>query len=199
MAFILISCGGDDRATAPAAPDVAPAVSADLKFKGHERLLNDIAQALELPPDQVCNELGKYSCTEDVHSVILGGVKPYSHGIYTPLPRPTVTTPIATQRVAMSGCVERVDRDQAGDQAVIFGDLPVDEAGKLVDIEGAAVTSALQVLYKRALQRLARPHELEHLRRLYREIEATGDPQPARSWAILSCTMVLTTVEQLFY
>ena len=55
------------------------------------------------------------------------------------------------------------------------------------------------MLYKRSLLRPPTAQEQGHLRQLYRDIEADGQGQPARDWAVLSCFSVLTSMEGLFY
>jgi hypothetical protein len=101
------------------------------------------------------------------------------------------------ERVVLSACVARADRDlAAGDAAVIYRGLA---AGEAVDPAGPEVTGALTTLYRRALLRDPKPRELEHLRGLYRDLSADGLPGATRDWAVLSCFSVLTSVEALFY
>ncbi|MCK6549457.1 hypothetical protein L6R52_26695 [Myxococcota bacterium] len=172
---------------------------AALRFKRNDRLQADFAQALGLEPGALCNELGQYSCTHYVHTIGLGGVDPYVLGIREPLDVTTITTPLAVERVALAGCQQRVTQDLAnGAGAVIFRDLGVDENGAL-DPDAPAVAAAIDTLYKRAVLRPARPSEVAHLVQLYRDVEGTNQPGPARDWAILACFSVLTTMEALFY
>ncbi|WP_428263277.1 hypothetical protein [Haliangium sp.] len=180
----------------PAGP--APSQKALVKFKGPDRLRNDLGRALELADGEICNELGRYSCTGFVHRVPLGGTAPYDLGLYQPLPQAALTGPLAVERVVMSACVARVDRDLGGDE-VLFGGLALDAAGALVDVDGADVTTAVTRLYERALQRRPEDAELGHLRQLYRDVEAAGGARPARDWAVLACFAVMTSMEQLFY
>lgn len=205
------ACDADRNIGGPPDPGmVSPSLHPQVKFKRSQRLRNDIARALDITPDQVCNELGLYSCTEEVHRVTLGGVSAYDLGLFEPLPTTALTTPMAVERVAMAACVTRVDRDlgldtnidtgnDTGGGALIFEDLDIDERGRLADVQDGAVATAIDTLYKRALQRRASAGEIAHLRRLYGDIESRAAPQPARDWAVLSCFAVLTTMEQLFY
>jgi hypothetical protein len=172
---------------------------ANLKFKGNERIRTDFARALGLDPTDVCKELGAFSCTHLVHQVALGGVEPYFLGLNEPLPFTTVTTPIATERVALAACGNRVDRDLGGsEEALIFVGLDVDASGKLTSHEDPAMAAAVDLLYKRALQREPTDDEVSELTGFYAEVEAKS-AQPARDWAVLSCFAVMTTMEQLFY
>jgi hypothetical protein len=173
---------------------------ATLRFKRSERLRNDFAQALALDPAKLCLELGQYSCTDLVHTIALGGVEPYILGIREPLASTTITTPMAVERVAFAGCVQRVSQDlMKPDSAVIFKGLTIDSNGAIPNIDAPEVASIIDTLYQRILLRPARPSEADHLKQLYNGVLATNEPQPARDWAMLACFSVLTTMESLFY
>lgn len=188
---------GSDGGVPPAPGESA---KANVRFKRNERLKNDIAQALSLPLNQVCLELGQYDCASFVHRIALGGVEPYELAILEPFASTTVTTPIAVERLAFYACERRVSDDLAGPgSAVIFRNLSVDASGKLADVESPPVREALDTLYRRAVQRPIEESEAAHLAELYREIEAGGGGSEARDWAILSCFSALTTMEALFY
>jgi hypothetical protein len=159
----------------------------------------DYANALGLPADQLCKELGQYPCTTFVHPIALGGTDPYGVGLYEPLPFTGMASPIVTERVALSACQVRTTNDlAAGAGAVIWKGVAPDAAGKL-DIESPAVADAIDALYRRTVLRHPTPAELAHLKQLYRDIDATGKPAPGQAWMTLSCFAVLTTVEALFY
>lgn len=177
---------------------LAESEKARVRFKRQGALQADFARALALEPAQICAEVGRYDCF-GVHRVPLGGVEPYTLGINEPVEQTTVTTPLAVDRIALSGCRTRVDLDLAGDQAVIFSGLPVDGAGALSDPSAPEVRAAIDRLYQRFLQRLPAESEAAHLLGLYGDVTAASEPQPARAWAILSCFAVATSVEMLFY
>lgn len=169
-----------------------------VRFKRNERLTVDFGNALGLPYDSLCKELGLYSCSVFVHPLALGGVDPYGSGLYEPLPFTGVTSPIVVDRVALAGCSQRVKADLATPgSAVIFKGVTVVD-GK-VDPASPAAKTALDTLYKRALQRPPTQSELSHLASLNTEIVASGKPEPGRAWLTLSCFAVLTSVESLFY
>ena len=191
--LVIAACGSKSEGEPP------PSVTAKVKFKGNDRLLNDMAQALALDKNEVCNELGRYSCTQFVHKVALGGVAAYEQGLFEPLPAATVTSPIAAERVALSACITRVDRDLGGADPVIFAGLDITRDGKLASVDDKSVGQVIDTLYKRAVQRPARSSEIDHLRQLYRDTEKNGSTQAARDWAVLGCFAVMTTLEQLFY
>lgn len=182
--------GMDDGEPSPTSP------TANVRQKAPRQLRNDFAQALGLPPEQLCEELGGLSCTDEVHTVTLGGVEPDELGIYSPAQHSSATTPIAVERVALAACGRRVDADLAG--APVIFDVPR-EGAALSDVDDPAVTTAITTLYRRALLRDPTPVELAHVRDLYAAVEGTGTDAPARDWAVGTCFAVLTTMESIFY
>jgi hypothetical protein len=198
----LAGCSEEPAPPPPAPPVAGPPASpkAIVRFKDGKRLQRDLARALELPPDALCNELDAYGCF-GVHKVALGGSDAFGIGLYEPLPATGATTPIAADRVVLSACRARVDldlSDPAG--AMIWKGLELTEGGALADAGAEPVGGAIDALYRRALGRGAKPGEIEHHRALYRDVEASGkSARPARDWALLSCFSTLTTMESLFY
>lgn len=183
-------------------PTVPPAQSAKarVRLKRAERLANDFSEALGLSRGELCRELGSYDCVDVVHTLPLGGVEPYDIGIYEPIKEPGVTTPIAMERVALHGCIRRVDRDlSAGASAVIFRGLTVSADGRLADVDAPPVAAALDTLYKRALLRPPTADEVKALVELYRSRAPADATAAARNWMVASCFAVLTTAESLFY
>ncbi|MBK6687565.1 MAG: hypothetical protein IPG45_24040 [Deltaproteobacteria bacterium] len=180
-------------------PVFAESAKANLRIKSNLRLRNDLAQALGLAPNEVCLEMGQYSCTDFVHAVALGGVEPYTLGLNEPQSHTTLTTPIAVERVVMAACTKRALDDLGSAQPVIWKDLGIAADGKLADPGTAGVTNSITTLYQRGLLRDPKAREIEHLTQLYRDLEADGGANPARDWAILTCFSVLTSLEALFY
>ncbi len=177
----------------------APSAKGNVRFKRNERLTVDFGNALGLPYEELCKELGIYSCTMFVHPLALGGVDPYGTGLYEPLPFTGVTSPIVVDRVALAGCTQRVNADLTNPtSAVIFKNITVGPGGK-VDPTSAAAKTALDTLYKRVLLRTPTADEVAHLQKLATDIEATGQPNPGQAWLTLSCFAVITSVESLFY
>lgn len=193
-ADVMVEDGGVNAKDA-AQPGFAESTKANLRFKEVTRIHNDFAQALGLPANEVCLELGQYDC-RTVHAVTLSGVEPYELGLFVPLPSTTVTTPIAVERLAVHGCERRVTMDTDNPSAVIFTGLT---DGAIANLDDPAVTEVIDRLYKRAVLRPATESEIDHLKQLYRDIEATGVDNPARQWAIATCVAVLTSVESVFY
>ncbi len=150
----------------------------------------DLGHALGLQPWELCAELGTRDCVEEAHRITLGGVEPATLGIDAPLPEPSVSAPMAADRVAISACGERYARDKAG-PAVIFGPvLERDNRWRREEVGAALVL--------RMLGRPATEAELDALEALYDTIKDQAD-DPVRSWAVGACVVVTTSTEALFY
>ncbi|ADO67988.1 hypothetical protein [Stigmatella aurantiaca] len=183
-------------------PDAGLARSSrnNLRFKGPERLSADFAAALALPEEQVCNELGRYPCTAQVHRVTLGGVDPYNNELYEPLPATGVTSPLAVDRVALAACTQRVTIDlTTPSSGVLFGHIPLDAQGRLVDRTGTPVKEALTALYQRVLLRDPTAAEVEAFFQLASDIETSSSVQPGRDWMKAACFAVLSSAESVFF
>lgn len=199
-------CSGDDPKKPAPTPTPSPTVdtqpaspTAAVRFKGNEVISNDLSRGLSLEATAICNELGAYSCTDKVHKVTLGGVDPYDRQIYEPFRSTVATTSLAAERVVLSACLERANRDFAdGATPAIFAGLPVD-AGKLTDRHADAVRAAIDALYVKLVQRHASKGEIAALEEHYLAVEASGDATPAKTWAGLACFSVGTSTEFLFY
>lgn len=179
--------------------EIAQSSKGVVRFKRNVRMTVDFAQSLGLTTAEVCNELGQYPCTTLVHALNLGGVDPYGSGLFEPLPFTGITSPIVADRVALAACTTRVTRDQTAPLFGLIYKFAPDAAGKIANLEGSDVNLALDTLYQRTLLRDPTTQEKAHLKQLYRDIEATGKPDPAKAWMILSCFTVTTSVEFLFY
>ena len=169
---------------------------ARVKYKSGARYANDLAAALELPREAVCRELGRYDCVDEVHRIVLGGVEPYTLGVREPLPSLGVTAPIAQDRVALAACTQRIERDLAASEPLFLTavDLDAPTPGQLEATAGR--------FYDRILRRAATPDEVTALAQFHSTV--TDDPGESgatatRNWAILSCFMVATTLESIFY
>ncbi|HET9958999.1 MAG TPA: hypothetical protein VFQ61_31125 [Polyangiaceae bacterium] len=181
--------------TAPAEP-VAASHQARLKYKSGARYANDLAAALDLERNAICRELGRYDCVDEVHRIVLGGVEPYTLGVREPLPSIAVTAPIAQDRVALAACTERIERDLGALKPVFLTTLNVD-APTPAQLEATA-----KRFYDRILLREATPYELSALVQFHSTVTDEPHESPAtatRDWAILSCFMVATTLENVFY
>ena len=170
-------------------------------FKGAYRLRLDLARLLELPPEEVCRELGVFDCINVVHGISLGGVDAYYANIYKPAEGTSISAPLIVERLALSACIRRfeLDQDLAPDAAGLF-QLAATGGDRLADPDAPAVTEAVQRLFQQLLHRDATADELAGIIGLYRDVESDPDTQsPVRDWSVLSCTALLTSVEYLFY
>ncbi|MFO0595898.1 MAG: hypothetical protein U0228_11350 [Myxococcaceae bacterium] len=170
----------------------------NVRFKGDLRLTIDLAVALSLPLDQLCNELGQYACL-GVHTVALMGVDPYGKGLFEPLPVTGATTPVVTERMVMASCLRRVTLDlMTPSSAVIFKSLGV-TGGKLTNLESTEVRLAINELAQRAWLRDPTDAEVAVFKKLYTDIDATGVAEPATVWMQSACFTAFTTAESVFY
>lgn len=206
--------GCSDPKTAP--PSIA-SKKAQIKFMRSDRLRIAFARVLQLDEGTLCTELGQFTCLEKtkfpigeftlsvgaVHGVTLGGVDAYGLGIFEGAAFTGLTTPMSVDRVALQGCIQRVDKDLDPEtdpsDVVFFGSLKIDGAGHLEDVKADTVQSAIEKLYQTVLLRNPTEDESKELKLLYTDIAGTEPAQPARDWAVLTCMITLTTVENLFY
>lgn len=197
LGALSFSCSNNEQAMEP--PVVNGMARGNLRFKGPDRLNTDIAAALELPQDQVCTELGMYQCAALVHHVALGGVDPYGTGLYEASGVTSATTPLVVERIAWSACTRRADADIANPAAgVIFTNIPLNGA-KLANPDGDEVRGAITQLVQRSLQRDPYGHEVARYVQLAKDIEATGNGEPARAWMQATCFAVISSPEAVFY
>lgn len=185
------AAGNEPSSSAAVAEGCATSEAESLLWKRGSALANDLQEALALPADQLCNELGQRACA-DVHRVPLGMSDPFGSGLYDAVHRPLATTAIATDRVVLSACGARVERDKAGESAV-FKD-GILSARSLSD---DAAKKIVQTLYRRLLTREPREAELAVLRELTKSAE--GEPLSAEDFAQLACFTIGTTSEFLLY
>jgi len=209
MAFALTACdsggavgpeAGENNAPVmldePTEPEliVAPSTKGRVKFKGPERWGNQLAQGLALERNELCKELSNYDCIEDAHNIVLGGVEPYRLLINEPLGTPPVTAPIAADRVALSACAERAERDLANPaSAVIYT-----EFAEGSEPDDQALRAMGRKLYRRMLSRNPQDDELDELVGFWATIADDSTDQP-KDWATMTCYAVATSVEALFY
>lgn len=194
------ACGGGGDEPDPPQPPAGPqpaSPTARVKFKGTQRMANDLAQGLDLSTQDLCKELGAYDCFS-AHGIVLGGVEPYRLRIDEPLPEAPVTGPMAVDRVVLSACGERAARDFADPgQAVLFAEVAADAGagGNAASAESRAAVA--RRLYERLLARVPQQAEIDALVAFGDDM--AGSTAPARDWSQLACYAVATTTEFLFY
>ena len=170
-----------------------------LRFKAADVLEMDIADVLQLPLDEVCNETGGKNCIQEVHVIALGGVDAYNGGSTTPIQESMITTPIVWDRILLSACGRRAALDLQAADGIIFKNFSLDEKSNLSDPKSPAATNAIKVLYKRALKREATEGEVSNILAFYAEVAKTKTENAANEWAKLSCYVVLSSLEFVFY
>ncbi|HET6584945.1 MAG TPA: hypothetical protein VFG69_15925 [Nannocystaceae bacterium] len=186
--LLAAACGGEAAALDE---PLTKSTRARLLWKRNVALEQDIVRALELEPDEVCNELGTASCTREVHHVALGGAAPFSLGLHKPLPTPMLSTAVVVDRVVLSACSNRVAKDVEG-PAVVFTAIDLqDERAPAASDEAFAAT--VTALYRRFLVRDPTAPEIAAIGDLVEE------PMTAQEFAILACYAVGSTTEFLFY
>mgnify|MGYP000075323422 CR=1 FL=1 len=197
-----LACKGDDAAgdgetgETGGEPRLEPSRDPDLQWKRAAAVEHDLERALELTSEQLCLEVGVAPCVEQVHLVALGGHDAFGLGLYESLDTPLATTPIALDRVALSGCAARADLDRsAGDAAVVFRG--IDLAGAAPAADDPGVTTMTTELYRRLLARDPVPAELAAIGEL--ALDESGQPIAARDFAVLACYAIATTTEFLFF
>lgn len=122
---------------------------ADSIWKRSSMLKADLANALSLPADQLCFELGTYSCIDIAHNFALGGRDPFARAQYQSMEKPSQLTPTAFERTILNTCIERVKRDTA--QPVVFRYYPLDKT--LNDTPDSKIQAQIEELYRRFYQR----------------------------------------------
>jgi hypothetical protein len=187
---MVVACGVAPDGASEAEP-VTKSTRARLLWKRNVTLEKDIVRALELEPDEVCNELGAASCTREVHHVALGGAAPFSLGLHKALPGPMLSTAVVVDRVLLSACSNRVAKDVEG-PAVVFTEIDL-RAARAPAAGDDAFVATVDALYRRFLSR--EPTE--------EEVAVFGDlvaeEMTAQEFAILACYTVGSTTEFLFY
>ena len=198
-----LACSKKAEPTQPSDPGTDPegnqrsSTRPNLQWKRFAALEADLAQALELPKEEICNEFGKESCIGKVHLVPLGGNDPFGTGLLEPSAEPLATTSSAIDRILLSACSKRVELDRAAgrSKAKVFAelDLEADAPAK----SSASVKDTITTLYRRLLARDPDPHEVPLVAALAED--GDGDAVSAADFATLACFSIGTTTEFLFF
>ncbi len=177
-------------------------LKANVRFKGVHRIKGDWSKALALPSEDLCRELGQHDCFDFVHTIALGGIDPYESQVYEASDSLAINAPLVVERIALAACGTRYDRDLAAenDTAVLFQNIELTSTGGIVDIESEGVRAYINRLYNRALLRMPTEQEHSTLKGFYETLTTIpGAESHARDWGVLTCFMVLTSTENLFY
>lgn len=125
--------------------------AAELIWKRAPVLEQDLSRALSLGADELCLELGQYSCLKDVHLYALGAHDPYARVQYRSLASPTQLSSIAFERVILSACINRIEKDKRAESPTVFRFYPLDK--NLSQLDQGAIQKQIRDLYRRFLSR----------------------------------------------
>lgn len=150
-------------------------------------------RGLELTADELCQELGAQSCVRAVHTVALGGNDPFGSGLLRPAASSLSTTPLAVDRVTLSACSQRARADKQGNPKVFTA---LDFTGPAPVASSDAVGATITRLFQRLLSRDPKSNEVETLRGL---LAGEGAAMSAEDFATLSCFVVASSLEALFF
>jgi hypothetical protein len=185
-ALLLTGCGRKEEV------DGGQSTKLRVQQKSGEVWGRDLATALGLDMWELCTELGAYDCITDAHRITLGGVEPTRLGIDEPVADALVSAPIAIDRVAISACSLRFERDTEG-TPVIFGPVLDKDSKK-------ARTEVADNLVRRVLSRHPTDDDTDNLLALYETLEDVSKPADlVRDWSVGACVVVATSTEALFY
>lgn len=177
-------------------PAIARSTRSSLQWKRHAAFEADLSQALELTPDELCNEFGKDPCIRKVHMSPLGGHDPFTTGLLESSAEPLVTTSTVVERVVLSACIARREKDRAlGPRGVVFGGL--DLSAPAPAPSDSAVRALIGGLYQRFLARDAEAAEVDVLAALTRD--ESGGSVKAEDFAAAVCMAVGSSSEFLFF
>lgn len=196
----------DLQSTAPSTASNGPSLPADevaasrrpnLQWKRAAAFENDLANALSLPKDGLCSELGKVSCVHGVHLAPLGSHDPFETGLLEPSGEPLATTPTVVDRIVLSACSARLmlDQDVPRSEAKLFG--AIDLAQPAPPPSAAETQQLVGLLYQRLLARDADPQEIAAVSAL--AVDEQGQAVAARDFALTACFVIGTTTEALFF
>jgi hypothetical protein len=176
-----------------APPAYAASRGRSLQWKRNAAFEADLMRGLDLTGDKVCQELGSQSCIRAVHTVALGGNDPFGSGLLRPAATSLSTTPLAVDRVTLSACSQRARANKQGNPKVFT---TLDLSGPAPAPDAQAVTETITTLFQRLLARDPKPDELTTLRGL---LAADAARMSAEEFATLSCFVVASSLEALFF
>lgn len=166
-----------------------------IRYKPQDVLMADYQTALSLDSASLCSEQDGTDCFSE-HKVALGALDAYKLGIYQRSDTATGTAAIAVERIALSGCLKRLQLDlNAGASAVLFKGLQFNQNGTLVDPHGSSTKNFITALFQTLIQRNPSSTDTTALLGLYDQIAALNQANPGTVWAWMSCYAVLTSAE----
>lgn len=173
----------------------------ELLWKRYRAFEQGLVEALLVDAQELCKELGRFSCVDAVHLVVLGGNDPFERGLHEPVQAPSATTPLAVERVVWSACRASVDADAERAVPRVFLDLPLKNNFDALDMDDPdqkfAVEDTITNLYRRIHAR--DPLESERVRLRELVLDDSGLAVLPREFALAACFAIASTTENLFY
>lgn len=167
----------------------------ELIWKRAPILEQDLARALDLNVEDLCQELGRFSCLNQVHNYALGGHDPFERGQYRPMEQPSQLTTIAFERVIHLSCIKRLEKDIASSQPRVFRYFALNEP--LMIIPDADVSAQITDLYQRFL--LRDPSANERVIALTLADRQRFGTRPGRELAQALCLAIGSQLEFLLF
>lgn len=155
-------------------------------WKRYKSLEAGLATALDLSKNELCNELGKINCMDEVSINFFGGNEPHHKLQYEAPDSPSLLTPIALERLIISACGQRIERDKQGSPKV-FKNFPLGTGQPTAD----QLEKASEELYRRFHARDPNDAEQEVVRQA-----ASG--LKGQNAALILCAAIGTSSELLF-
>lgn len=193
------ACGGDKAGSSEAsehevaAKDFKVSTRNVVQWKRAAAIEADLSRALALSSDELCKELGDKNCIRDVHLVPMGGNEPYVSGLMKPSVEPLATTPAVIDRVLLSACSTRAERDAQG-RPEVFSKLRFDRP--LPAADDPAIRDTVVDLYRRLLARDPSSEEIKLVASLADDADEELRPQ---DFAALACFTIGSSTEFLFF
>ena len=165
--------------------------NSSLIWKRSSALENSIMDALDLKAEEICNELGQYNCINKVYLAEFGGNDAIEKSQYVRLEKPSFVTSIALERVALSACLKKVEKEKTVKS--LFKHYDIDDKKIDYNTQKESVDKQNEYLYRRFYARDPLPEELAELGTL-----ADGNVTTTE-YATLTCFALLSSSEFLFY
>lgn len=161
----------------------------ELLWKRYKSLEDSLASGLDLDLDQICKEVGVYSCFNKVYLSALGGNQPFNLSQYNRPLNPTIITPISLERIILSACEARIEKDiLLESNAKIFRYISLDS--KKPGVEDLKKQTVF--LYRKLLLRDPIEEEMKTI------LEFSDNPLSGRQLAKSLCFAIGSSIEIIF-
>ena len=163
--------------------------SETLIWKRYRPFEHALMSGLALSKTEVCMELGKRSCIDEIHLTVMGGNEPYQNAQYERAQSPTILTSVAVERVVLAACEQRLSKDKSlGSQAAVFNQFPISDQ----KVSKKKIRAQARNLYNRLLARDPNDDEIDVI------FELLDMNMSAEKIALSMCFVIGTQAENLF-